>query len=200
MGRRVTPTRTLPRRCKLLSTASRGAFQFCWRNKQRFEATPRVEVSPCLKTTGAGYYYVTQCCFCLFRFVQPVFRLFIHARLFCFAGLVKKKKKSCLDTIVAIIITYFTYCWPGIRWSDLAGCLPASSSPVWVGTSPNAQRLNLLLLLLADVSFYPSRRCRDLTNSQACLPSGWEALVCVCVWCCCRDVRVLGQQPKVACY
>lgn len=85
--------RTLPRRWKLLSTASRGAFQFCWRNKQRFEATPRVEVSPCLKTTGAGYYYVTQCCFCLFRFVQPVFRLFIHARLFCFAfGLVKKKK------------------------------------------------------------------------------------------------------------
>lgn len=84
--------RTLPRRWKLLSTASRGAFQFCWRNKQRFEATPRVDVSPCFKTTGAGYYYVTQCCFCLFRFVQPVFRLFIHARLFCFAGLVKKKK------------------------------------------------------------------------------------------------------------
>lgn len=85
--------RTLPRRWKLLSTASRGAFQFCWRNKQRFEATPRVAVSPCLKTTGAGYYYVTQCCFCLFRFVQPVFRLFIHARLFCFAfGLAKKKK------------------------------------------------------------------------------------------------------------
>lgn len=84
--------RTLPRRWKLLSTASRGAFQFCWRNKQRFEATPRVDVSPCFKTTGAGYYYVTQCCFCLFRFVQPVFRLFIHARLFCFAGLVKKTK------------------------------------------------------------------------------------------------------------
>lgn len=136
MGRRVMPAHSRAPTPVHFASALQTSLHcvtrrsFGQRNKQRFDATPRVEVSPRFKMTGARCYYVTQRCSCLFRFVRPVFRLFIHARRFLLRCRGKENISNFLERIftylgtIVSMKTSLTYSWPGIRGSDLAGCLP----------------------------------------------------------------------------